>query len=229
MEALALVGVEPTVRVPLPLEKGYPVPRFVTGRLRVATGLLPSAAVQICIHLYGATNGTKDTDIANSSNVDINLVIWQRDLSAAALVDGVHEFPFSLQIPSDILPSYNILLSSMPFNQQFDSAAPAQAQRQSRTYELVASVVCENNTLVMSHDPCPIFVKQCYPKWLAGDDRVGRGATAGGEFNVSVTIPRFVFLEDGEIEIYVTILEGSEPVKNITALRCYLVETAAFK
>ncbi|KAJ3065549.1 hypothetical protein HDU98_011107 [Podochytrium sp. JEL0797] len=211
---------------------GHAVPRFVTGRLRVATSLLPGRASQIRVHFFGNTNAAKDaaetgTDpVHGGEHVDINLVIWQG--SPGDLNDGVHEFPFSLQIKTDILPSYNFLLTSMPFSQQFDSASATQAQRQTRKYELVASVVCENNLLVMSNEPCPIAVKQCYPRWLSQEDRVGRGATAGGEYNVNVTIPRFVFLEDGEINIQVTISDGAELVKNITAVRCYLVETAAF-
>ncbi|KAI9345592.1 hypothetical protein BDR26DRAFT_893308 [Obelidium mucronatum] len=240
LPALSLVGVSDgagvaLLGVPLPPPAAgvgvAPLPRFVTGRLRVATALLPARPVRVSIHFFGTTNGAKDAAAASAAAaedcVDINLVIWMRE--AEDLVDGVHEFPFSLQISSNILPSYNFLLSSMPFNQNFDSASPAQAQRQSRSYELVASVLCEDNTLVMSHEPCPIIVRQCYPRWLAGDERVGRGSTAGGEFNVSITIPRFVFLEDGEVDIYVTILDGTELVKNVTAVRCYLVETAAFK
>ncbi|KAI8615473.1 hypothetical protein BC830DRAFT_1168568 [Chytriomyces sp. MP71] len=251
--AVVIVGITESGSVGVPLASqslgsgtlGTPaVPRFVTGRLRVAAALLPASPLQIRIHLFGSSNGVRDASdrspshlvdidgnpVRDGEQVDISLVVWQGSIQDS-LVPGVqvHEFPFSLQIPSNILPSYNFLLSSMPFSQQFDSAKPTYAKRQTRFYELVASVVCADNTLIMTNDPCPVLVKQCFPRWLRGEDKVGRGATAGGEFNVNVTIPRYVFMEDGQIELSVTIQDGVELVKKITAVRCYLVETASFK
>ncbi|KAJ3252137.1 Transcriptional repressor NF-X1 [Chytriomyces hyalinus] len=237
---LVLVRVNADIGVPLlPASAQVPVARFVTGRLRIATHLLPAEATHIQVHFFGSTNGVRDSDsgiagtesnpLVDGDPVNISLSVWAKDEYNESLVPGVHEFPFSLQIPSNILPSYNFLLSSMPFSHQFDSANPTFAKRQTRFYELVASVVCSDNTLIMSNDPCPVVVKQAFPRWLRGEDKVGRGATAGGEFNVSVTIPRYVFHEDGQMDIYVTIEDGSELVKRISSVRCYLVETASLK
>ncbi|KAJ3408480.1 hypothetical protein CcCBS67573_g07641 [Chytriomyces confervae] len=237
---LVLVDVNGDIGVPLAAASAQvSVARFVTGRLRIATHLLPAEASHVQIHFFGSTNGVRDcaSGTAGSEHnpdvdgdpVDISLTVWAKEEQGDSLVPGVHEFPFSLQIPSNILPSYNFLLSSMPFSHQFDTANPTYAKRQTRFYEIVASVVCTDNTLIMSNDPCPVIVKQSFPRWLRGDDKVGRGATAGGEFSVNVTIPRYVFHEDGQMDIFVAIQDGSELVKRITAVRCYLVETASLK
>ncbi|KAJ3098104.1 hypothetical protein HK100_005174, partial [Physocladia obscura] len=211
----------PAVQAPVPITCA----RFITGRLRVVAHFLPAPAREIRIHFFGLTNNVRDSAAAaavDASCVEINLVIWKRSFDD--LVAAVHEFPFSLQIPSVLLPSYNLLLSSMPFASHFDASYPTPAQRQVRSYELLASIVCEDNSLVVTNDRYPIIVRPCYPRWLVGENRIGRGATGGGEYNVNVAVPRYVFMEDGEVVIQLTITDGTEIVKNITAVRCYLVE-----
>ncbi|KAJ3386184.1 hypothetical protein HDU84_001764 [Entophlyctis sp. JEL0112] len=248
--AVFLAAVDKCVRVPLPTSTVPSTvladcPRYITGRLRVAAHLLPAEPILIRLHFFGISNGLRDSDSGSPSvpgsqaapdtierrapvPVNLTLIVWQVG-DSADLAPGVHEFPFSLQIPSNILPTYNLLLSSMPFSHQFDSSLPCLEQRQLRSYELAASVVCADNSFVLSNDQCPILVQQCFPRWLAGDERIGRGVTAGGEFNASISIPRFVFLQDGEIAIGVSIVDGTETVRSITSVRCYLVETAAYK
>ncbi|KAJ3387076.1 hypothetical protein HDU84_001049 [Entophlyctis sp. JEL0112] len=221
--AVFLASVDTCMRVPLPTASPRTsvlaaCPRYITGRLRVATHLLPAYPLLIRLHFVGVTNGVRDsnsdspslpgalaepdpTDRSIPVPVNVTLVVWQAG-DTDDLATGVH---------------------------QFDTSLPCLEQRQLRSYELAASVVCADNSYILSSNQCPIMVQQCFPRWLAGDERVGRGLTAGGEFNASISIPRFVFLEDGEIGISVSIADGAEMVRNITAVRCYLVETAAYK
>jgi hypothetical protein len=101
---------------------------------------------------------------------------------------------------------------------------------------------------------CPVFVRQCFPRWqISKEDawRVGRGVTSNGislsflallmflirvyfmidvgEFQVKVAIPRIAFINDEFAKISLQVNDGSCCVKSIASVKVILNEIAINK
>ncbi|KAJ3110041.1 hypothetical protein HDU96_006958 [Phlyctochytrium bullatum] len=120
-----------TLDIPPP---GWAAPsqfRHLTGILRITIPqkAAPLKADKISIDLYGTMNGVRDSKRALSNTagtlltgmspqqlfdegmVDMTFVVWQPkdDVELeVGLSAGIHDFPFSVTVPMNILPTYNV-------------------------------------------------------------------------------------------------------------------------
>ncbi|KAJ3328870.1 hypothetical protein HDU76_009125 [Blyttiomyces sp. JEL0837] len=190
---------------------------------------IPSGSVSES--LYNGSSG-----ISGEMMVDRSLIVWQpqdAEENEVGIMPGIHDFPFSIPIPMHILPTYSTrVLTSQNTSSINVNPSPSHLfpRAETRSYELTATIV-RRGTSRSLFAKCPVIVRQCFPRWQIAEipNRIGRGATAEGEFIVKLTIPRLCFLEDKAAEISICISNGTRSVDDITAVKVILTETASYK